>query len=534
MPIDKIERASKILLDEYTRIGDLEDIVKNKNSVLDRYREKFSRSHIKNLEWDVFSGFLKYENNKHWHGIDLQVKLGHKLKDHFSEIQAALEFLTNEENGIVDRFNRCNSIDDLGKAKITPILLVSFPDKYGVWNSISEWCLKTLGIWLDSYDQKSTKRLSEGQVYKYVNSTLNRLASKMNVDLWTLDAIFWYYYTSHQDQICLDLKEMETYSKKELNDIFSPELQYSSSGGRWGRTGVVSNNLGARTDYILFSISERFKNRQRPEEVSNDGRFDWVTQQKMKKGDTNQVVKIKNSKVERIRVLLFQKEKETEDEFSYFGSLTYEEEYTDEILDRRFIFILDSWLKIKDKVISTPGIPITNSAPSVDAELFFDTDKPEIGGYVNIKVKSKKAWKYNRDPNEEENKILGNHGEELVWKWERKKLEDYPKLKEKIKWVSKKDDTKGYDIRSFEPGGKEIFIEVKTTRGALSTPFIISANEYEVSKQKGDSYRLYRLYNYTARNGARVFVIEGSLEPFKPRPKNYTIDVRKPIRALYP
>src|SRR3989338_1888604 len=63
------------------------------------------------------------------------------------------------------------------------------------------------------------------------------------------------------------------------------------------------------------------------------------------------------------------------------------------------------------------------------------------------------------------NRLLGNRGEEVVFNLEKKHLESIGKkeLANKVKWVSKEDDSLGYDILSFEEDGTEKYIEVKST-----------------------------------------------------------------------
>jgi CRISPR/Cas system-associated exonuclease Cas4 (RecB family) len=74
----------------------------------------------------------------------------------------------------------------LGRAVLTAILQVEYPDEYGVWNGTSEGALKTLKIWptFDSND-------SFGQRYLRVNEILLFLAAELQIDLWTLDSVWW-------------------------------------------------------------------------------------------------------------------------------------------------------------------------------------------------------------------------------------------------------------------------------------------------------------------------------------------------------
>jgi len=83
-------------------------------------------------------------------------------------------------------------------------------------------------------------------------------------------------------------------------------------------------------------------------------------------------------------------------------------------------------------------------------------------------------------------------------------------LAKRVKWVSKDiGDGLGYDIRSFDQDGNEVFLEVKTTTSGRATPFFVSNNEVAVSGEKGDSYRLVRVFNFSKK--PRFFSLTGSL-----------------------
>lgn len=118
-------------------------------------------------------------------------------------------------------------------------------------------------------------------------------------------------------------------------------------------------------------------------------------------------------------------------------------------------------------------------------------------------------------------KIKGTRGEEIVVRYEKERLNNAhrPDLAARVEWVGKKSDGYGYDIESFEidpATGKEkqIFIEVKTTSMlSANTPFYISENEKNVSKQKGDSYYIYRVFAMTRKNPEVCFFrIKGAVD----------------------
>ncbi|RZJ43819.1 MAG: DUF3883 domain-containing protein, partial [Brevundimonas sp.] len=88
---------------------------------------------------------------------------------------------------------------------------------------------------------------------------------------------------------------------------------------------------------------------------------------------------------------------------------------------------------------------------------------------------------------------------------------DRPDLARKIEWTSQeRGDGAGYDIRSFDPTGAERLIEVKATRGGPTTPFYLTRTEREVSQERPDHWRLYRLHDLSAAPG--LFVLPPPLE----------------------
>lgn len=110
------------------------------------------------------------------------------------------------------------------------------------------------------------------------------------------------------------------------------------------------------------------------------------------------------------------------------------------------------------------------------------------------------------------NRKLGESGELFILRYEIQKLirAGQSELAKRVSWVSKElGDGLGYDIRSFEIDGSEIFLEVKTTTSGRAAPFFVSANEVSVSEVKGASYRLVRVYGFP--NQPRFFTLNGSL-----------------------
>jgi hypothetical protein len=111
------------------------------------------------------------------------------------------------------------------------------------------------------------------------------------------------------------------------------------------------------------------------------------------------------------------------------------------------------------------------------------------------------------------NRALGRAGEALVVDFERARLAalERPDLARRVRWVSEEDgDGAGYDIHSFDSAGRDRLIEVKTTCGGRTTPFFLTRNERSLAEERADSFRLFRIYKFSAGN--RLFKLRPPLE----------------------
>lgn len=155
--------------------------------VLGRFSPIFRPENLDNLTKEAFLPFLLGRNNLHWDGIHRQENL---ITSDMDKLRQFLNSLLNENIPLRERLNKIfNSkggynIKGLGKAVATPILLVVYPDKYGVWNAKSEAALKKLGL----FPQFSSGD-SFGDKYVKVNAVLLDLAEKYRISLWKLDGI---------------------------------------------------------------------------------------------------------------------------------------------------------------------------------------------------------------------------------------------------------------------------------------------------------------------------------------------------------
>ena len=111
------------------------------------------------------------------------------------------------------------------------------------------------------------------------------------------------------------------------------------------------------------------------------------------------------------------------------------------------------------------------------------------------------------------NRALGEAGEKRVLAHEKAflKANNRHDLAEKVRWVSKLDgDGAGYDIASYTLEEESRLIEVKTTNGWERTPFHITHNELEVSKERPSEWCLFRLWDFS--NKPKAFELHPPLD----------------------
>lgn len=120
-----------------------------------------------------------------------------------------------------------------------------------------------------------------------------------------------------------------------------------------------------------------------------------------------------------------------------------------------------------------------------------------------------------RGPAPRADEQLGLDGEEWVVEFERARLRSSgrPDLAEQVEWVAQtRGDGDGYDISSFEVDGSSRFIEVKTTRGGKRAAFIITANEVRASRELGDQFWLYRVFDFDGER--RLWMRNGPVDAY--------------------
>jgi hypothetical protein len=139
--------------------------------------------------------------------------------------------------------------------------------------------------------------------------------------------------------------------------------------------------------------------------------------------------------------------------------------------------------------------------------------KPRSAGVKTSEFRSRKSPDYGLM--DARNKKLGLEGELFILDQEIRALKEAGRfdLAEKVIHISVVEgDGAGHDIKSFDLDGNPKYIEIKTTKGSASTPFFITPNELEYSKQHPERYHLYRLYEFDPHTKVgKVIVLIGNL-----------------------
>jgi hypothetical protein len=141
-------------------------------------------------------------------------------------------------------------------------------------------------------------------------------------------------------------------------------------------------------------------------------------------------------------------------------------------------------------------------------------DEP-ITSQVNEDEPTYRPMKINYLEKEQNNRSLGEAGEEFVISYEKWRLKKVGKigLADKIEWISReRGDGAGYDILSKNENGTDRYIEVKTTKLSKETPIYLTKTELSFASLKEKNFFLYRVFNFDS--SPELFMKNGKYESF--------------------
>ncbi len=164
----------------------------DEKNVIKRYSEIFAPENLGDLTREDFHSFLCFSQNKHWDGIH---RNSNDIMKNMNKLREALRILLDESIDISERLNilipkkEQNFIPYLGKAILTSILLIVYPEKYGVYNKRSYRVMRRLKV----FKNKPHRISNFGEEYSIINKKLLDIATDLNLTLWQLDYLWWYY-----------------------------------------------------------------------------------------------------------------------------------------------------------------------------------------------------------------------------------------------------------------------------------------------------------------------------------------------------
>lgn len=161
--------------------NDVVQMIRDRDTATARWGSIFSEPD--QLDAGTFGQFLEFEHNRHWWGLQ---RRRDTLLRWFPTVRAMIAELVDSSVPISDRIDGFGHPYDFDHDVWSPILLVTNPAVHGVWNGISESAMRRLNLWPDTADTTTT-----GATYVAVNDMLQLVRAELDIDLWTLDALWW-------------------------------------------------------------------------------------------------------------------------------------------------------------------------------------------------------------------------------------------------------------------------------------------------------------------------------------------------------
>lgn len=330
-----------------------------------------------------------------------------------------------------------------------------------------------------------------------------------------------------------ELVRFEKYSRKEIHDIFSPDTNFTRGAGYWGISGIIKipNTLH---DYIfLVTYGRKQAEHEFDEDIDKNGILTWQSQPSQTL-HTPQILELINHDYTTDNIYLFLRSNKKTD-YAYMGLLAYVEH--DNQREKPVYFkwqILDWDVREQEETTSNSSIiKYSQDNKEIDKKKFQLTLKEDDETYYRLserKGRSTEEFYSNKNINFEgeikKNTELGKNGEEIVVEYEKMMLiaEGREDLSDKVKTTRDiAGNAERFDVLSYDKYGNEKYIEVKTTKGGLSSIFHISENEVKFSHDYGDKYYLYRVYNFNPKTmTADLKIVKGPIDREKIKPTNYT------------
>ena len=325
------------------------------------------------------------------------------------------------------------------------------------------------------------------------------------------------------NKILRNLNIYEIYSREEIHSIFSPETKFHQGAGTWGNHGIIPIPNRENDFVFIVTYGQSVGEHTFDEGITSEGVLSWQSQPSNKLSD-NRIVKLINHDEINDNIYLFLREKKGID-YTYYGRLKYLSHDNERENPVYFQWQLLDWNTGANK--QKGDVPQLENIDYTPGEILLSNDKPikKTVGTTIDDFRARKSPDYAlRDNN---NKKLGDLGEELVLNYEKKSLIALNRqdLADKVVHVAKiEGDGAGYDIKSFNIDGSVKYIEVKCTRGNINTDFFMSPREIRFSQINKNNFYLYRVFDINKNNNGKFYIVKGDVtENFTTQPTGFKL-----------
>lgn len=322
------------------------------------------------------------------------------------------------------------------------------------------------------------------------------------------------------------LSLLSRYSRKDVAGVFDPHYEFNPNAGKWSPSGIVSPEGSADTVFFV-TLGQSQGEHTFVEGISEEGILVWQSQPNQKLAHPA-IRRLIEHDEQAYNIFLFLRAS-GKDDYSYCGRLAYDDHISDQEQPVHFTWRLLDWGNVKSQIFDAIGMrPLALDTQSEEREADSDEDTSSKAGVdarggsglqrTNPPDSSSRSGtskrlfaprsSAGRAAQDASNKKLGLAGEKAVMEREKNLLVEAGSkdLALRVRHVSAEDgDGAGYDVLSFDSEGRERHIEVKTTKGGLSTKFYISPNELDYSREHAGTFVLVRIYDFDPKSAAGCF-----------------------------
>ncbi len=316
----------------------------------------------------------------------------------------------------------------------------------------------------------------------------------------------------------MQMDRFHSYDRVQIRAHFEPTLT-GKLGGPW-QSGIIQTPKGSGNYVFLVTLDGG----RYDDLLYEDGYLRWKSQDQQRL-DMPAIQRFIAHDAERNNIHIFIRSAK-QNEYFYLGLLEYVEHDVEQQNPCEFLWRVMRWDRTAADLtrmglpFQPPLMPVAVQSPRISSSAKLVREQPpKLKAPVGIRTQAVLSDTQGADEvdwamRDKRNRELGAIGERLVLQHEEDRLKraGRPDLAAQIVHVAEQDSAAGYDIRSFEADGTEIFIEVKTTSGPKTSAFFISANEVRTSIRHPEAFRIYRVFG-VGKDPKRVgfYVVEGDV-----------------------